>query len=30
MSDDVRADMNEYYTQMAKEADEKALELKKI
>ncbi len=30
MPDDVRADMNEYYTQMAKEADEKALELKKI
>lgn len=30
MPDDVRADMNEYYTQMAKEAEEKALELKKI
>lgn len=30
MPDDVRADMNEYYTQMAKDADEKALELKKI
>ena len=30
MPDDVRADMNEYYTQMAKEADEKTLELKKI
>lgn len=30
MSDDVRAEMNEYYTQMAKDAEEKALELKKI
>lgn len=30
MSDDVRSEMNEYYTQMAKEAEEKALELKKI
>lgn len=30
MPDDVRADMNEYYTQMAKEADEKALALKKV
>ena len=30
MPDDVRADMNEYYTQMAKDAEEKALELKKI
>lgn len=30
MPDDVRADMNEYYTQMVKEAEEKALELKKI
>lgn len=30
MPDDVRANMNEYYTQMAKDADEKALELKKI
>lgn len=30
MSDDVRSEMNEYYTQMAKDAEEKALELKKI
>lgn len=30
MPDGVRADMNEYYTQMAKDAEEKALELKKI
>lgn len=30
MPDDIRSEMNEYYTQMAKDADEKALELKKI
>ena len=30
MPDDIRSEMKEYYTQMAKEADEKALELKKI
>lgn len=30
MPDDIRSEMNNYYTQMAKEADEKALELKKI
>lgn len=30
MPDDVRSEMNEYYTQMAKDAEEKALELKKI
>lgn len=30
MSDDVRSEMNEYYTQMAKDAEENALELKKI
>lgn len=30
MPDDIRSEMNKYYTQMAKDADEKALELKKI
>lgn len=30
MSDDVRAEMTDFYTQMAREADEKALALKKI